>query len=129
MPKHTYRIEYKPEEAGFSFPTEWKTLYPYQDVQKTWAEGWLAHHRDAAGPRLSLRLVRSDGKIIDSVPGMAEVSIGMVAGWPSWQQYTRAAATALVKAGQIAERGGPGDAAAKLQAHALALMTLLQEDQ
>lgn len=130
MAKYFYRIEYR--GAGSPDPDDWKTLPPYRDVPKTWAEGWLAHHREAPGPRLAYRLVRSDGKVIETIPGIEEVSIGMVAGWPSWQQYAHAAAKALQRASQIASRGHREDvdeaAAQTLLDHASAIQQLLQED-
>lgn len=127
MPKYSYRIEYR----GWASNPDWKTLPPYRDVPKTWAEGWLAHHREAPGPRLAYRLVRSDGKVIETIPGREEVSIGMVAGWPSWQQYAHAAAKALQRASQIAAspKGEVDDDTAQaLLGHSKAIQKLLQGD-
>ena len=97
MAKYTYRVEYFQGN-------DWEVMYLYRDVPKTWAEGWLAHHRDAPGPRLALRLVRSDGKVIDEVREKEDVSLGMVAGWPSWEQYVAASIRALDKAAQVSSR-------------------------
>lgn len=99
MSKHIYAIEYRQsEDQG------WKGLFLYRDVPKTWAEGWLAHHRNAPGPRLGLRLVRSDGKVLEEVSGREDVSLGMVAGWPTWEQYVAAAIRALDTAAQVSQR-------------------------
>lgn len=65
------------------------------NVQLGWGAGWLAHHREAPGPRLAARLVRrKDGKVMDEAPSRPEAAIGMVAGWPEWWQYAGAAARA-----------------------------------
>ena len=54
-------------------------------------------------PGLRLRLVRSDGKIIDEIPANDGVNIGMVAGFPTAGQYERAAEEALKRAAAIRE--------------------------
>lgn len=101
MSKYTYAIEYRQHSDH-----PWKGLFLYRDVPKTWAQGWLAHHRDAPGPRLGFRLVRSDGKVMEEVSGREDVSLGMVAGWPTWEQYVAAAIRALDTAAQVAHRQG-----------------------
>jgi hypothetical protein len=55
-------------------------------------------------PRSHLRLVRSDGKVMDEVLPHDDVGIGMVAGWPSAQQYEAAAERALKRAKKIREQ-------------------------
>ena len=68
----------------------------------SWGQGYLACHRETPGPTLPLRLVRaSDGRVVDDSRGRPEVSLGMVAGWPTWRQYVAAARRALVKAADV----------------------------
>ncbi len=55
-------------------------------------------------PRLHLRMVRSDGKIVDEVEAFDDVGIGQVAGWPTAEQYELAAERALEKAKKIREK-------------------------
>ena len=52
-------------------------------------------------PRVHLRLVRSDGKIMDEVEPHDDVGIGMVAGWPTAEQYEAAAERAMTRAAKI----------------------------
>lgn len=98
MAKYTYRLEYQ-------YKGEWRELALYNDVPRTWAEGWLSHHRETPGPRHPFRLVRSDGKVVDETSGKEEVSIGMVAGWPTWQQYVRGSIKAMRNATRVHRRG------------------------
>lgn len=55
-------------------------------------------------PRLALRVVRSDGKVMENTEAKDDVSIGMVAGWPTAGQYEAAAARALEQAAAIRRR-------------------------
>jgi hypothetical protein len=48
-----------------------------------------------------MRIVRSDDKIIEEVQAREDVSVGQVAGWPTGEQYKRAANQALEKAKAI----------------------------
>lgn len=52
-------------------------------------------------PGIHLRLVRSDGKVVDEVLAQDDVGIGQVAGWPTAQQYEAAAERALARARAI----------------------------
>ena len=72
---------------------QWVRLFG--GVGLEWGRGYLAHQRHAPSPRLALRLVRSDGRVMDEAPGIEEASIGMVAGWPTADQYRRAAERCL----------------------------------
>lgn len=62
------------------------------------------HARKDQGPRNAYRLIRSDGKIIEEIPVEPDVFIGMVAGWPTPEQYEEAAQCALDKAAKIREQ-------------------------
>jgi len=65
--------------------------------------GFMASRSDSS-PRNAYRIVRSDGKIVEELPGRDDVHIGMVAGWPTAEQYERAAERALEKARIIRAR-------------------------
>ena len=54
-----------------------------------------------------MRLVRSDGRVVDEVPAIEEASIGMVAGWPTATQYLRAARRCVALAAKARVRGAP----------------------
>jgi len=71
---------------------------------KHYCDGYMDAMRGQM-PGLHLRLVRSDGKIMDEVLAQDDVGVGMVAGWPTAQQYELAAEEALDRARKIRERG------------------------
>jgi hypothetical protein len=54
-------------------------------------------------PRIHLRMVRSDGKIIREITEYDDVGIGMITGFPTAEQYERAAERALERARKIRE--------------------------
>lgn len=81
----------------------WVTLPGLGDVSLQYAEGYVTGHHDSPGLARAIRIVRSDGKVKREEPACAEVSLGMIAGWPSAQQYRRAAAAAIAKAEQLDE--------------------------
>jgi hypothetical protein len=63
--------------------------------------GYLDGYMDAMrgqAPRLHLRLVRSDGKVMDEILANDDVCVGMIAGWPTAEQYELAASRALERA-------------------------------
>lgn len=91
--KHTYHIE-------CPFGGEWTPFI--KDCPRSYCEGYMDAMRGQA-PRLHLRLVRSDGKVVDEVLANDEVNIGQVAGWPTAGQYERAALEALQRAAKIRE--------------------------
>ncbi len=66
-------------------------------------------------PRNAHRLVRSDGKITQSLPAAEDVSIGQVAGHPTAEQYEAAAQRALDQAARIRRQ----DAAQAARRHQL----------
>lgn len=92
--KHIYHLE--------SYHLDKWLRFKY-DIPLQYAQGWLDCYKNNA-PRLHTRLMRSDGKIIQEVEEHKDVSIGMIAGWPSAQQYEAAAQKALEKAREIRER-------------------------
>ena len=55
-------------------------------------------------PRLAHQIVSPKGKVLDEMPERTDVSIGMVAGWPTAEQYEAAAKRALEKAASIRSR-------------------------
>jgi hypothetical protein len=70
---------------------------------KEYLRGYLAARKDEA-PRLAYRILRSDGKVIDEIPAREDVSVGMVAGWPTPEQYEQAAGRAIERAQSIRRR-------------------------
>lgn len=63
-------------------------------------KGYL-HAKVNEAPRSAYRIERSDGVIVEQHPAKDGVSIGMIAGYPTAEQYERAAANALDKAAII----------------------------
>lgn len=60
--------------------------------------------RSESSPRLAHRIMRSDGKIVEQIEAREDVSVGMVAGFPTAEQYEAAAQRALSKAAVIREQ-------------------------
>ena len=58
-------------------------------------DGWPPH-----------RVVRDDGEVVESWSVKTEVSVGMVAGFPSAEQYEDAARVAFDSAAEIRRREG-----------------------
>jgi len=48
--------------------------------------------------------MRSDGKVMQELPAVTDASIGMVAGWPTPEQYEYAARRAIEQAARIREQ-------------------------
>ena len=97
MRKYTYQLQ------AFGETLQWFTLGGCSDVPLQWAHGFMAARQEMNGPMLPLRILRSDGKIVAENAGRIEVSIGLVAGFPSPEQYERAAERALQTAAKIRE--------------------------
>ena len=92
--KYTYRIE-------CSYGERWIKII--QNSTRDYCRGYL-HARMESAPRPHYRLIRSDEVIIDDIPEVQDVQIGMIAGWPTAEQYERAAEKALAKAAAIRKR-------------------------
>jgi hypothetical protein len=72
-------------------------------ASRDFCEGYLRRVLDDTHPRNEYRLMRSDGKVMESLYPIEEVSVGMIAGWPTPEQYEHAAQVALDKAARIRE--------------------------
>lgn len=96
MSKYYYTLEV---ERTMGKGEEWVKLF---ECAKTWGEGYINCSKYQS-PRLAHRLVRSDGKVILETKANPNVSIGMVAGFPTAEQYEYAAERALEKAQSIRE--------------------------
>lgn len=97
--KHKYHLECiweRPEE------TKWVRLY--EDCGIRFAEGYLECLALTPGPRIEHRLVRDDGKVVDMQEGTSRAGIGMVAGFPTAEQYEAAAAWCLSLAADVRQR-------------------------
>ena len=82
-------------------------------VNKSYCQGYL-DCKAYESPRLAYRIVRSDGKVISELSAREDVSVGMVAGWPTPEQYEFAAEKALKRAKEIREFQEKQDAEIKL---------------
>lgn len=67
---------------------------------KQYCQGWLDARKDHS-PRRHMRLCRDDGKVVEEVASRSDVWIGQIAGWPTAEQYERAAYEAIEKARHI----------------------------
>lgn len=85
----------------------------------TWLRGYLAAVSRYESPRSAYRVVRDDGVVVEELPALNEVSVGMVLDWPSAAQYLRAAARAVRRSVRV--RGGVDASAAEGMARALDL--------
>ena len=87
---------------------QWCKIADY--VTRQFAQGVLwATEYDA--PRLAYRVVRiEDGKVTDERPANDEVSVRMIAGFPTAEQYERAAERAMERAKAIREREAKDEA-------------------
>jgi len=73
-----------------------------QDDSLLYLRGHIDARRDFGGPRRAYRIIRErDGRQMCSIPAIDDVSIGMVCGWPTAEQYEAAAARALARAAAI----------------------------
>jgi|GEM_PF-1940762 len=93
--KYTYSIE-------SYFSSKWVKLFT---ETRDFCKGWLTHAQYDY-PRNAKRIVRSDGKVMAEIKANDEVSIGMIASYPTPEQYERAANVALAKAARIREADG-----------------------
>lgn len=95
MPKYTYAVE-----SLWAAKGKWVALISGE--ARGFAYGYyLGRFDERSGPANALRLVRSDGMVVDSASQIDDVSIGMIAGMPSAEQYEGAAERALERARSI----------------------------
>lgn len=106
-PRYTYRLE-------IDIDGEWFCPAGMEDTHLAFLRGYAMGRFDTPAPRRGIRIVRSDGKIMEEYQAATEVNIGMIAGWPTPEQYEAAAERALETAQKIREwrrsRGEVGDA-------------------
>lgn len=88
--KYTYRLEV--QSGG-----QWVRLF---ERSKDFCLGYMERANEFT-PRVAMRIVRSDGKVIDQIQMSDTVFIGMVAGWPTPEQYRQAAYRALANAEEL----------------------------
>lgn len=96
MEKFTYNIEAQ-TPSGAWFPI-------IKLAGLAYCRGYMDASREGPTPRLAWRLVRSDGRVIDEIPAIESAGVGMVAGWPTPEQYEHAAKMCLEKAKAIRDR-------------------------
>ena len=95
MSKYTYRLAVQDARG------EWVTTFVGMSLAE--GRGYLWCHRDTPAPREALRLVRSDGRIMEESAADATVSIGAGVGFPCAGDYARAALRALERARWLVE--------------------------
>ena len=88
--KYTYKVEV--QTGG-----QWIYIL---DESRDFCMGYMTRAVEYS-PRLAMRVIRSDGKVIDSIEKSDDVQIGMVAGWPTPEQYESAARRATATAEEI----------------------------
>ena len=76
----------------------------FGEVSRSEGAGYLMCHRECPSPRLPVRLVRSDGRVVDESPGREGASLGAGVGFPEASTYLFAAAKAIEAAVAIQER-------------------------
>lgn len=91
--KHTYAVEAICLE-------KWVKLFT---DTRDFCAGYLTHAQ-YDHPRNALRIIRSDGKVMHELKADDEVSVGMIASYPTPAQYEHAAKIALEKAAWIREQ-------------------------
>lgn len=94
-----YTIQYRRSGSD-----RWLNLPFCQGVTKAWAEGWHAAKSDEPGPRSAYRAVDESQSVLWEIESKPSASLGMVAGSPRWQDYTRAAVDVLKKASRASRR-------------------------
>jgi len=94
MARFSYRFE-------VDLDGEWYCPAGMQDTQISFLRGYAMGRSDTPAPRLGMRIVRSDGKVMEEWKSTTEVNIGMIAGWPTPGQYEAAAERALETAKRI----------------------------
>ena len=95
-PKHSYRFHIQ-DHSG-----RWTETFG--EVSRSEGAGYLMCHRECPSPRLPVRLVRSDGRVVDESPGREGASLGAGVGFPEASTYLFAAAKAIEAAVAIQER-------------------------
>jgi len=93
--KHEYHIEYFANG-------KWSCLL---QAPVQYCRGYIDARRDYS-PRLAHRIKRSDGRVMEEISAREDVNIGMIAGWPSAEQYEAAANRAFECAKVIRESQG-----------------------
>lgn len=89
MAKYKYYMEVE-HPSG-----EWVRM-AFGEYGLEYGRGYIQRHREEPGPSIGMRLVREDGKVMDEAPAKPDVSLGMIAGFPTSSQYLRAAKRALL---------------------------------
>lgn len=95
--KYTYSAQCLTEEG------KWYPMGGMWADTKIACTAYIMGMRDSWPPHRAMRVIRSDGRVMEEWPQQTEVSVGMVAGWPTAEQYEAAAQRALEKAKKIRE--------------------------
>jgi hypothetical protein len=90
MSKYTYKIEYL-------YCNNWRKVF---EAPFHYCLGYIYAIKNYS-PRNAHRVIRSDGLVMDEVNQSDDVGVGMVAGYPTAEQYEFAAEQALNRAKAI----------------------------
>ena len=74
-----------------------------KEETRDYCEGYMRRAIDDL-PRNHLQMVRNDGKVMMELKAYEDVGIGQIAGFPTPEQYERAANVALEKAARLRAR-------------------------
>ncbi len=91
MAKYTYQLQFLRDDT-------WVSLFGLQSSSLLYLRGFCEGSRSADGLRPAYRILRDDGKVVEEVREREKLPLGMVAGFPTPEQYERAAAKALAAA-------------------------------
>jgi hypothetical protein len=78
---------------------QWFTI---AEEARSWCWGYLAAYNTWPPPSRAIRLVLGE-RVLDHRPARTGVDVGLIAGWPTAEQYEAAAAQALDTAAKIRE--------------------------
>jgi hypothetical protein len=92
--KHTYYLETEYDDG------KWFRSF---SASLSYLKGYLEAFRNMS-PRTGKRVVDETGHVHAELDSYSEVGIGMIAGWPTAEQYERAAARALDQASKVRAR-------------------------
>lgn len=94
MTRYTYAVEVQAQAGG-----EWYPIVRHET--RDFCLGYILALRDQPPPRQARRVVRSDGKVVEQADHDSRVALGMIAGFPTPEQYERAALAAMEKAAHL----------------------------
>ena len=92
--KYRYAVQVRNESTG-----KWFSIV--SEESRDFCLGYSMALRDAPPPRAARRVIRSDGKVVEQDEHDHRVALGMIAGFPTPEQYERAAREAMEQAAHL----------------------------